>query len=266
MADKTYADLTAATDVQDADLFATWRPSGPGPLKKIQASLVKAYMLATQGTASLKNTGTSGNTVPLLDGANTWSAAQTFSGDVEFDGATTYAGSGGPGTVLIASGSLASAAATLPVALTGSYDAFILKMWDLQPVTDNQALFMRVSNDNGATYKSGASDYSYVGRYSTSGGTNTLWDAVTASSVVMQPVGSTNTNFYNGSLDLEIRKSPTSNTIFLFRGWMANAGTDRVSFDAGASTVFGSLTNVRFAYPSGNIAAGAFWKLYGVRG
>lgn len=30
------------------------------------------------GTAALKNTGTSGNTVPLLDGANTWSAIQTF--------------------------------------------------------------------------------------------------------------------------------------------------------------------------------------------
>jgi hypothetical protein len=30
------------------------------------------------GTAAQKNTGTSGNTVPLLDGANTWSGKQTF--------------------------------------------------------------------------------------------------------------------------------------------------------------------------------------------
>lgn len=30
------------------------------------------------GTAALKNTGTSGNTVPLLDGTNTWSAANNF--------------------------------------------------------------------------------------------------------------------------------------------------------------------------------------------
>lgn len=34
------------------------------------------------GTAALKNTGTSGNNVPLLDGANTWSAAQIFQGDL----------------------------------------------------------------------------------------------------------------------------------------------------------------------------------------
>jgi hypothetical protein len=31
------------------------------------------------GTAAIQNTGTSGTNVPLLDGANTWSAAQTFS-------------------------------------------------------------------------------------------------------------------------------------------------------------------------------------------
>lgn len=36
------------------------------------------------GTAAAKNTGTSGNTVPLLDGANTWSAAQTFSANATF--------------------------------------------------------------------------------------------------------------------------------------------------------------------------------------
>jgi hypothetical protein len=75
--DKTYADLTAASDMQDADLLASWRPAGPGPLKKIQASVVKAYMLVGLGTASEEDTGTSGHTVPFLDGANAWSAAQT---------------------------------------------------------------------------------------------------------------------------------------------------------------------------------------------
>ncbi len=36
------------------------------------------------GTAATVNTGTSGATIPLLDGANTWSAAQTYSNDVSF--------------------------------------------------------------------------------------------------------------------------------------------------------------------------------------
>jgi hypothetical protein len=38
------------------------------------------------GTAAYKNTGTSGNNVPLLDGANTWSAIQTFSANPSVTG------------------------------------------------------------------------------------------------------------------------------------------------------------------------------------
>lgn len=38
------------------------------------------------GTAAYKNTGTSGNTVPLLDGVNTWSGIQTFSANPSVTG------------------------------------------------------------------------------------------------------------------------------------------------------------------------------------
>lgn len=38
------------------------------------------------GTAAFKNTGTSGNTVPLLDGVNTWSGIQTFSANPSVTG------------------------------------------------------------------------------------------------------------------------------------------------------------------------------------
>jgi hypothetical protein len=42
------------------------------------------------GTVSTQNTGTSGATVPLLNGSNTWAAAQTFSIRPTFNGATPY--------------------------------------------------------------------------------------------------------------------------------------------------------------------------------
>jgi hypothetical protein len=42
------------------------------------------------GTAAFKNTGTSGNTVPLLDGSNTWSALQTFSTSAAFGTVAAY--------------------------------------------------------------------------------------------------------------------------------------------------------------------------------
>lgn len=44
------------------------------------------------GTAALANTGTSGATVPLLDGTNTWSNAQSFSGTVTINGDLTVTG------------------------------------------------------------------------------------------------------------------------------------------------------------------------------
>jgi hypothetical protein len=42
------------------------------------------------GTAATVNTGTSGATIPLLNGANTWAAAQTFSVRPTFNGATPW--------------------------------------------------------------------------------------------------------------------------------------------------------------------------------
>lgn len=46
----------------------------------------------TLGTAAYKNTGTSGNTVPLLDGVNTWSGVQTLSAATTLSSALTYGG------------------------------------------------------------------------------------------------------------------------------------------------------------------------------
>lgn len=54
--------------VKDTDVLLTYSGSVWGA---VTASL-------GLGTASAKDTGSSGNTVPLLDGANTWSAAQVF--------------------------------------------------------------------------------------------------------------------------------------------------------------------------------------------
>lgn len=42
------------------------------------------------GTSAVVNTGTSGATIPLLNAANTWAAAQTFSVRPTFNGATPY--------------------------------------------------------------------------------------------------------------------------------------------------------------------------------
>lgn len=70
----------------------TWRPTlntgtallGPNNLSDLTSSITARANLGL-GTAAVHNTGTSGDNVPLLNGINTWGAAQTFS-DITVNG------------------------------------------------------------------------------------------------------------------------------------------------------------------------------------
>lgn len=113
--DITYPSLTGAASVQDTDLLATWRASGP--LTKVQASVLEAYIqgklsplflqpvnnlsdLANAGTArmnlglgsaALATTGTSGTALCQLNANCTWSGTENFQAKVTH-GASTAAG------------------------------------------------------------------------------------------------------------------------------------------------------------------------------
>lgn len=87
-ATQTFANLTATGTVVIGD--------GSGDSVTIKGTVLSAFMAgvlddadaaalrssAGLGTSATVNTGTSGATIPLLDGANTWSAAQTYSGQI----------------------------------------------------------------------------------------------------------------------------------------------------------------------------------------
>jgi hypothetical protein len=75
------------------------------------------------GTAAVKNTGTSGNTVPLLDGANTWSAAQTLNAALTYGGVTLANAVTGTGNMVLSAsptftGTITAAAANFSGTLT----------------------------------------------------------------------------------------------------------------------------------------------------
>ena len=65
---------TAAANIADGAMVV-----GDGGSKAI-----KAHASGAPGTAAFQNTGTSGANVPLLNGTNTWSAAQTWSAECTF--------------------------------------------------------------------------------------------------------------------------------------------------------------------------------------
>jgi hypothetical protein len=127
--DITYPNLTGASNILDTDLLATWRASGP--LTKVQASVLAAYLQAKLGTgylqpannlsdlssitaaranlglnsAALATIGTSGAVVPQLNTNNTWSGTNAFdaavtvgstlnvTGTATFSGTTFFSGS-----------------------------------------------------------------------------------------------------------------------------------------------------------------------------
>jgi hypothetical protein len=75
-----------------ANAFLGWDDTA-GAYENLTAAEALAIIMTVDGTGSGldadlldgKNTGTSGNTVPLLDGANTWSGAQTFNAAFVFN-------------------------------------------------------------------------------------------------------------------------------------------------------------------------------------
>lgn len=80
---------------------------------KAWATALSTSDVSGLGTAAAKNTGTSGNTVPLLDGANTWSGTQTFSAQATFNAQANYFTSADYGTAVYIEGTSAGAGGPL---------------------------------------------------------------------------------------------------------------------------------------------------------
>jgi len=112
--------VTGVVSVTDDAYAAGWNGSTNVPTKNAVYDKIETF-----GTAAVKNTGTSGANIPLLDGINTWSGLQTF-GEIkttglrdaggtcarfEGTGAAAPAGSTGVGFEFYVSGGVAYAAA-----------------------------------------------------------------------------------------------------------------------------------------------------------
>ena len=109
-----YVDQFNGTSYSDTKLYSGWATaigalSATNNLSDL-TSLSTARANLGLGSAAIRSTGTSGATIPLLNGANAWSGVQSFnSGDFVLKGATT-----GSTTVNAAAG--ASGMLTLPAA------------------------------------------------------------------------------------------------------------------------------------------------------
>lgn len=136
---------TNASALTSGTLAATRGGAGTinGALKANGSGVVSAAAcadLSNGGTACTKNTGTSGNTIPFLDGSNTWSALQTVSSGINIAVGGSFA-----------VGSIYSSAAngTSIVGRTGSVNDFV---------------FFTPGGAGFATVPTGTSDWAVVGQ------------------------------------------------------------------------------------------------------
>lgn len=199
----------------------------------------------------------------------TWSpgtAPISLTGPTGPSGPTGVAGVTGSGWVLISEQTVSNVATVDFTGMDGSYPEYMVIGYDVLPATDSDALLMRISEDNGNTFKSGGTDYTYTYFVTTSGATNaSAGGSTTAISMV---VGLSNSAVVPSSFSMHVRgvNSSTARKQWMFElaAHLAVAVEARYIGSGEYTTDTNAINAIRFLMNAGNIT-GKF-KLYGLGG
>lgn len=172
-----------------------------------------------------------------------------------------------PAEVLISSATLAVAAAVIDIALTGSYGAYRIIIDNIEPVTGGGGLNLRLSFDGGSTYVASAGSYRAAGRYDDDAGGGGAANLVGSALLLTrsQPAAAG----WNPMLELILSAAGPSAFPRMTWSWAGTvSGPSDISLRGAGryAAAAGRPTHVRFLYGSDTIAAGARWRLYGMRG
>lgn len=184
----------------------------------------------------------------------------------------TLAGTDGASKVLLGSATAAaSASLTFTSLLSSTYDIYELEFVNLVPATDAQNLLLRLSIDNGATYKAGAADYQYYVN-----GINNAGAAVTpvsgGATAILIASGTSNVAT-DGGVNGIVRIYAVNNTNA--RKWTTSHLTCYTTaaggqvMPGGGNTVLAALSTsavnaLQLLMGAGNLTSGAVY-LYGIR-
>lgn len=174
--------------------------------------------------------------------------------------------SSGIGAEIISSGTV-SAAATLDITdLSSTYREYIFVFDNLAPATDIVGFQMRTDANNGASFESGASDYSYNYLTNTTGNAHSGANSQAASAIQMlDGLG----NAVNETCSGEIRIiNPMDSGVWTHVLWSVCLVSDTTQMfpyrGAGLREAAQADNAIRFMFSSGNIAS-MNWTLYGMR-
>ena len=159
----------------------------------------------------------------------------------------------------------ASSSAQIDFALPSGYDRFELHIMNAAPATDAVAAWVRVSEDSGSTFVSGAGKYDWQ---SNNGGSSSLEGNTSDTKIVLTgtslSVGNATGERMSGTLTLDGARDSVQTTLD-FDGFVIGAdGIGRLCRSSGMCYDTADTQSVRFLFASGNIASGTF-VLFGLR-
>lgn len=216
------------------------------------------FTSASNGATTVVN-GSRMTIVQLKQGGATGATGAT--GDT---GATGAAG----GDMVRISTTTISADATVDIALSASYDTFMVTFSNIVPATDNTVLRMRVSNDAGSTFEAGASAYRDTDANIFSSGTG--WNVTTDDSAAEIGIGGsllgtgTDEGLYG---TLYIHGATSSGSVTLVRGHLVTHSPEsRLEMNSfgGLYDTAETVDFIQFFSSSGNLASGEI-VLYGLK-
>lgn len=170
--------------------------------------------------------------------------------------------------VLLATGTAANSSSLDFTNLTG-FNSYLFVVESLVPATNNTDLWLRISQDNGATFQAGAGIYHYcaaqapeagpLGVIAQSAGDTKILVAGNISSTASRSLGA---DISVGALD-----SATVFKNFRWAGGYFNSGASYLGVWGGGAYLAdaGAINAIRFLMSSGNISTGTI-KCYGRRG
>jgi hypothetical protein len=171
------------------------------------------------------------------------------------------AASGGGGNFVFISSTTISSDATVEfTGLSSTYSAYFFVLDAVAPASDNVLPWLRVSTDNGSTWKSGASDYAFDTRDQSNIGTSAA-----NSEIRLSPNGQGNASneTLNGHVYV-INPSNTQYTNIIGSIYMMNNGGDNFyAITGGKYLSTTAVDGVQFLFESGNLASGKI-SMYGI--
>jgi len=217
------------------------------------------------------------NSSETIDAAATIELAQATGKMIVCDGTkfeTIGGGGGSAGLTHIATITAAAASSVdFDGSLDGTYDRYVVIGTDVHPATDNVELWIRTDSSGGASYDSGASDYSWstagknAGGGSVSGTSSNTADAQINATGTASESNMGNVAAEVGMITVEIN-NPAGTTYnkwitWLF-GWQGISGGPQLAVVAGGACRLNTaaIDSIQFLMSSGNIS-GVF-RLYGI--